>query len=237
MRYWLSNNDGKTRGPYELEQIRSLVGAGSLSPMAQVCAEGSTEWMPVASILTAPPTAPVPGSAMLDGACGCCGMSPPKKPKKLYGHTVCKTCYYKFANRRQMAYIVDWICFVVASLLIGGGFGAVAGAVGTSDEAIELVGAVLGWALLPVFLLKDGIAGCSPGKALCGVRVIDSVTGTPIGPVQSLKRNLPIVIPIVPIIILIQMLKGPRLGDGWARTKVIWKRYESNPVFQPTGTP
>lgn len=237
MRYWLSNNDGKTRGPYELEQIRSLVGAGRLSPMAQVCAEGTTEWMPVASILTAPPTAPVQSAALLDGACGCCGMSPPKKPKKLYGHTVCKTCYYKFANRRQMAYVVDTICFTVVFLVAYICMGFTLSAAGFRAEDIMFFGSVLYWVLLPLFLIKDGLGRNSPGKALCGVRVIDSATGGPIGIVTSLKRNLPIVIPIVPIIILIQMLKGPRLGDGWARTKVIWKRYESNPVFQPTGTP
>jgi hypothetical protein len=68
------------------------------------------------------------------------------------------------------------------------------------------------------------------------VQVLDARTGAPIGAGASFKRNLPLLIPIVgQLIILIQMLKGPRLGDGWAHTKVIWKKYAGQPIFRPSG--
>lgn len=47
MRYWLSTGDGTTQGPYELAQIRQMHADGRLNAAAQVCAEGSTTWMPV----------------------------------------------------------------------------------------------------------------------------------------------------------------------------------------------
>ncbi|MFM7797607.1 MAG: RDD family protein [Planctomycetota bacterium] len=236
MRYWLSNNDGKTTGPYGLEEIRAFAGSGRLSPAAMACAEGSTEWQPISSVLTAPPTAPVTAGAVMDGACGCCGMMPPKKPKTLYGHTVCKKCYTKFANRRQLAYIVDVLCLWVAVFAVGMALGEAGALAGMPEDTIELLGTLLGWALCLVFLLKDGFRGTSPGKWLCGVQVLDARTGAPIGAGASFKRNLPLLIPIVgQLIILIQMLKGPRLGDGWAHTKVIWKKYAEQPIFRPSG--
>ena len=84
---------------------------------------------------------------------------------------------------------------------------------------------------------QDGFGGYSPGKWLCGVRVIDARTGAPIGVGASFKRNLPLLIPIVgQLIILIQMNKGPRLGDGWAHAKVIWNKYADKPLFRPSGS-
>jgi uncharacterized RDD family membrane protein YckC len=236
MRYWLSNNDGRTTGPYGLEEIRAFAGNGSLSPAAMACAEGSTEWQPISAVLTAPPTAPVTADAVMDGACGCCGTMPPRKPKELYGHVVCKKCYYRFANRRQCAYIIDVLCLWAVLLFVGIALGAMGATAGMPDEALEMIVTIVGWALFPVFLLKDGFRGTSPGKWLCGVQVLDARTGAPIGAGASFKRNLPLLIPIVgQLIILIQMLKGPRLGDGWAHTKVIWKKYAGQPIFRPSG--
>lgn len=237
MRYWLSNNDGKTIGPYGLEDIRSFAGSGRLSPEAKVCAEGTTEWMPVASVLTAPPTAPVAASAMMDGACGCCGETPPRKPKKLYGHTVCKKCYYRFASRRQGAYLIDLVCLYALAFAVGIPFGIIMAMMGMAGQELELAGNVFGLAMFVLFLGKDCIRGQSPGKMACGVRVIDARTGAPIGVGASFKRNLPLLIPIVgQLIILIQMNKGPRLGDGWAHAKVIWNKYADKPLFRPSGS-
>jgi hypothetical protein len=47
MRYWLSTGDGTTQGPYELAQIRQMHADGRINATAQVCAEGSTTWMPM----------------------------------------------------------------------------------------------------------------------------------------------------------------------------------------------
>lgn len=238
MRYWLSNNDGKTTGPYGLEDIRSFAGSGTLSPQAQVCAEGTTEWVPVSTILTAPPTAPVAASALMDGACGCCGMMPPKKPKKLYGHTVCKKCYYRFANLRQAAYLIDVVCLYALLFIAGLPLGMVFAVMKLPGESIERAGNILGVVMLVPFLGKDCFRGQSPGKMACGVRVIDARTGVPTGFGTAFKRNLPFLIPIVgQLIILVQMTKGPRLGDGWTHAKVIWNKYADKPVFRPSGAP
>lgn len=195
MRYWLSNNDGRTTGPYGLEEIRAFAGNGSLSPAAMACAEGSTEWQPISAVLTAPPTAPVTADAVMDGACGCCGTMPPRKPKELYGHVVCKKCYYRFANRRQCAYIIDVLCLWAVLLFVGIALGAMGATAGMPDEALEMIVTIVGWALFPVFPLVGHL------------------------------------------IILVQMLKGPRLGDGWAHTKVIWKKHAGQPIFRPSGAP
>ena len=70
-----------------------------------------------------------------------------------------------------------------------------------------------------------------------GVRVIDARSGIPTGLKGSVLRNLPLVIPVVPLIVAVTMMKGKRLGDGWARTKVIWTRFADHELFQPEATP
>jgi uncharacterized RDD family membrane protein YckC len=84
-----------------------------------------------------------------------------------------------------------------------------------------------------VFIGKDCFSGQSPGKALMGVQVIDSETGTPSNFWKSFKRNLPLFIPLMFIFIAFSLKKGSRIGDGWAKSKVIWKKYTSNPIFAP----
>lgn len=89
--------------------------------------------------------------------------------------------------------------------------------------------------------MKDGFNGRSPGRRLCGLQVIDDTTLTPIGIRQSLKRNVFILFGVVPfggfvtfvlvIIIITQMAKGYRLFDRYARTRVVWLKYASLPVF------
>jgi uncharacterized RDD family membrane protein YckC len=107
-------------------------------------------------------------------------------------------------------------------------------AAGSRGSDIELAGNVLGWLLVPVFLCKDCFWGQSLGKAICGVRVIDETTGEPAGIGASFKRNLPLVIPLMPLVVALQMGKGHRIGDGWSGTKVIWKRFANHPVFAAT---
>ncbi len=82
-----------------------------------------------------------------------------------------------------------------------------------------------------LYVCKDCFSGHSPGKGVSGVRVVDRDTFEPIGIVGSLKRNLPILIPVMPIVIAFLLQKGYRVGDGWANSKVIWKKYANHPVF------
>lgn len=68
IRYWLSTGDGKTYGPYGVDELRSFSLQGRVSSGAMVCMEGSTAWVPIASVLGgmgmpapgAPPIAPPP---------------------------------------------------------------------------------------------------------------------------------------------------------------------------------
>lgn len=78
---------------------------------------------------------------------------------------------------------------------------------------------------------KDSLGGVSPGKALTGVRVVHQDSNLPIGIVTSLKRNWPVLIPIMPLVMAVQLLKGPRAGDGMAHTRVVWTKYAHLPVF------
>lgn len=71
----------------------------------------------------------------------------------------------------------------------------------------------------------------SPGKMITGVQVLDERTGRPIGFGASIKRNWVVLVPIMPLVIAVQLLKGRRAGDGMAHTRVIWKKYAGNPVF------
>lgn len=194
----------------------------------------------------APPTAAV--SVAAGQACPLCGRSDKNylvRGKTLFEHKVCRTCSISFLNRRQVAFIIDIVIFYVVSYSIfaGGfviGFMMVSNGGEVAEEqlaGIEMMFTVINVVLFVFwFLLKDGFSGASPGKAVMGIRVIDENTGYPIGFSGSVKRNWPIVllgfVPFAWLIIGGTMGKGYRIGDRGARTKVIWKKYQYNPVFR-----
>jgi len=154
-----------------------------------------------------------------------------QQPKKLYGCDVCKKCSSKFANRRQFAFFLDMVFVRIASFAVA----AILGILVATQEAAEPIAVFLFLLYILAILAKDGFSGTSPGKALMGVQAIDQESRKPIGFGASIKRNLPTLIPIVPLVIAVQLIKGKRLGDGWAGTQVIWRKYADNPVF--TGKP
>jgi uncharacterized RDD family membrane protein YckC len=156
------------------------------------------------------------------------------KAKPLYGQRVCQKCYYAFANRRQLAFVLDVVGWRLIAFPLALAIGLVVGLTGPSKSTIQILGLVLSFLLVVLFTCKDCFAGHSPGKALCGVKVIDSTTGHPCGIGSSFKRNLPLLIPFMPLIVAYQLCKGHRTGDGWSNTKVIWKKYASNPIFSPS---
>jgi len=84
---------------------------------------------------------------------------------------------------------------------------------------------------LLVWLCKDGLRGYSPGKAIVGVQVLDVASRKPTGLWASFKRNLPLVIPFMVLIVAFQLLRGPRTGDRWAHTRVIWRKYIDKAPF------
>jgi uncharacterized RDD family membrane protein YckC len=171
------------------------------------------------------------------------------KPGTLYGYAVCKKCINGFANRRQIAWVVDVLLIRVTVFAVTFALGVAIGIIivtsgGQVDEPVIRVLTMVDWGFVGLGLLlvaaKDGFGGYSPGKRLLGVHVVNENSGQPIGFGQSMARNWPALIPIMPIVIAVQMLKGKRVGDGMAGTRVIWDRHADSPVFavgQPPSPP
>jgi uncharacterized RDD family membrane protein YckC len=160
----------------------------------------------------------------------------------IYGHPVCKKCYYRFANRRQLGFLVD-------TLLLAGILVAVFVPLyryvlpwGTKGISAELLTSALAAPMLCLFVCKDGLGGQSPGKWLCGLKTLNDESGRPISFGQSFKRNSVFLFRLIPllgsivdlivtIVIAVQVGKGYRLGDRFAKTRVIWNRFATAPVF------
>jgi uncharacterized RDD family membrane protein YckC len=173
-----------------------------------------------------------------EGTCPLCGQTKHMhKAKPLYGHMVCKKCYYGFANRRQFAFVLDNVCWQFLLFPVSFALGLMMALSGSSQSDIESTATLMGWLLLGVFFCKDCFAGQSPGKAICGIKVIDKTTGQSGGIGASFKRNLPLLIPFMVFIVAFQLCKGHRTGDGWSNSKVIWKKYANHPVFAVRQTP
>ncbi len=183
----------------------------------------------VAAVAVAPP---LPPASQPDGACPLCGQTKHmRKAKELYGHMVCKKCYYAFANRRQFAFFLDAIGWRFLMFPVAVAIGIAMATSGASQTEIESTANVIGYLLLPIFFCKDCFGGHSLGKLMCGVKVIDEETGVTGGIGASFKRNLPLVIPFMPLIVACQLCKGHRTGDGWSQSKVVWKKYADHPIF------
>lgn len=130
----------------------------------------------------------------------------------LYGHRVCSKCYYALANRRQLAYLIDVTALCALSVVSSVVLVATMALAGVPKES---AGAFTGLVVLAspgIVLLKDSIRGHSPGKFVCGVRVIDRDTGQPVGLRASLFRTLPLLLPLVPIVVAFQLQRGRSLG-------------------------
>jgi hypothetical protein len=57
MRFYLSNGDGNTYGPYELSELKSFASQGRIRSECHLCAEGSSQWLPAARVIELPPDA------------------------------------------------------------------------------------------------------------------------------------------------------------------------------------
>lgn len=151
--------------------------------------------------------------------------------KVLYDHIVCRKCYSSFAGRRRLAFVIDWFIWYCILILAGKLLTQAMTPWLVAQGDIELAAQILGWILLPVFFFKDGFSGRSPGKLVCDVQVIDEITGQAAGFGASFKRNLPLLIPFMPLFVGIELRRGYRIGDGWSHTKVIWKKFAEFSVF------
>lgn len=188
-------------------------------PVAHPAADTSVDWAP--------------------GECPIClqQIKKPQKARTLYGLRVCNKCRNGFANRRQLAFLVDGcICSLAYHALSSlSAWLAPSGARLTPEYALlEEAIAWIGFPLL--FSFRDAIHGISPGKVLTKVQVVDERSREPIGAVQSFLRNVIFLIPYLGIIVgSSTMMKGKRWGDGWAKTRVVWLTYRHRPPFAPAG--
>jgi uncharacterized RDD family membrane protein YckC len=135
-------------------------------------------------------------------------------------------------NRRQFAWMLDimalWGIMFVVVFVVAFFVGMLRGS-GQADLSGLL--AVLPWLLYALWLFRDGFGGRSFGKSVMGLQVVDAETGQGAGFGASFKRNLPMLIPFAPLVAAFQMTRGPRLGDGWAQTRVVWTKHQGRGPF------
>ncbi len=147
--------------------------------------------------------------------------------QRLYGGWVCTSCAGSFADRRRIAFFVDWMLFgLIYELLIRIADHFNPTMVTAIFDSGFLTRLAANSTIAMVLCLKDGLAGKSIGRALTGITVVDETTRRPIGPWASLKRNLCLLVPITIFVLFFTLMKGKRWGDGWAKTRVIWDRYK-----------
>lgn len=179
--------------------------------------------------------------------CQLCHQRPASK-QTLYGHPVCKKCYYRFANRRQLAYLLESLLFALVTAPIGFWIGMQLASAGVMPDQrlFEVILWPVSLLFTSLFTMKDGFNGQSPGRRLTDLQVLDDVSGLPISFEQSFKRNAILLVGATPFVggfawlivvitIAIQLNKGYRMGDRFAKTRVIWKRYSRSPVFGGDG--
>jgi uncharacterized RDD family membrane protein YckC len=160
-------------------------------------------------------------------------------------------CQQDFAGRRQGSFFVDFVIFSFVSFIIYCGLSSLlapsSGAGLRAYEPVAFLGGML--AFTAALLLRDGVGGRSPGKALNALRVVRRDSNRPIGFAESAVRNVPLLLPMlmlmaapwwgslwllapVPLVVMGFCLQiGPRPGDGWAGTKVILNRFAHHSVF------
>lgn len=184
------------------------------------------------------------GVPVTDDYCPICAraLKRPSKAKELYGFRVCKKCRNGFANRRQGAFLVDWIILlwfpVVVILYLEDFFLGPPSPTPLLLEYLGLdraVGFIITWIVPLLFYCKDGFGGMSLGKWIMGVQVVDVNTREPVGAKQSFKRNLVFLIPLSVLVVALTMMKGRRWGDRWAHTVVIRRKYAFKAPFDPRG--
>jgi hypothetical protein len=146
-----------------------------------------------------------------------------KQRRRLYNRIVCADCRNVFALSRIGA------CFIDVISLGGIGFFGLLLIFSIIPTFLQ-ANLVLYFITLILFYFKD--VGYSPGKYLFGLRVITIITGKPIDIIQSFKRNL--ALSVAGIFAFYGLMDGLRLGDDWAKSMVIWKKYADNPVFRAT---
>ena len=165
----------------------------------------------------------------------------------LYGVRVCRGCSRAFWWRRGVAAALDMLLFylLLPGLCVGTSYWMAVNWPFTSPGIVDLLAIVvivvvcLGAFVPPLlYFVKDGGVGYSPGKWLCGLRVIKIRTGRPAGVAESSLRNMLLgLFPPIGLLMVGQVRRGPRWGDELAGTRVVWWRYRDSPVFGRAAIP
>lgn len=165
----------------------------------------------------------------------------------LYGTPICRGCSRAFWWRRGAAALFDMLLFylLLPGLCVGASYLMAVNWPFTSPGVVDTLAIVvivvvcLGAFVPPLlYFVKDGGAGYSPGKWLCGLRVIKGRTGRPAGIAESSLRNMLLgVFPPIGLLMAAQVRRGPRWGDELADTRVVWWRYRDSPVFGRAAIP
>jgi len=136
---------------------------------------------------------------------------------------VCGRCRDGVTNRRLLAFLID--SAIAFGVFIGSLF------ILERTDAARFIGEawMLPASVPPVVawvLLRDAIRGGSPGKRLTGLIVLCEETGEPVGVWKSVHRNLWLL-----KLDLSVPVKGRRVSDHSASTRVILRRHADSPVF------
>ena len=175
--------------------------------------------------------------SLINDHCPLCG-GRAKKVQRLYDHDVCRRCATKFANRRQFAWLIDFFFLYILNFVVGLMIGTLSAAAngGVASPQATWVALAMGFVVGALYGFKDGFGGKSIGKMVTGVRCVEEETGRPISFARAFKRNLIVIVPLMPLVIAATMMKGWRFGDRFAGTRVIWDRYENHWVFNKNVT-
>ncbi len=158
--------------------------------------------------------------------CTLCGLELGLSESLMYGQPVCYACSSSFWKRRAIAHVVDNFVFdfVLPLVLLF---------VLTRIPALELSFDLLFALCLALYIalqLIRGSNGLSPGKRITQLEVIDVRTGKEAGIIPTLKRNVALFVPFAALAAVFQVKKGPRFGDGWAHTRVVFKKYREGMI-------
>jgi uncharacterized RDD family membrane protein YckC len=153
MRYWLSIGDGKSYGPYMVEELIGFQREGRVGPGAMLCAEGTEQWIAAAQILggAIPPSVPHSAAATAGGVA------------------------YAGFWLRVVALIIDFVVLAIPSFMLGFVVGLV-GVAANLDPALtnflaQVVGLVTTW-LYGAILESSPMQG-TVGKMALGLKVTD----------------------------------------------------------------
>ena len=169
-------------------------------------------------------------------ACAACGRVLDGKIKLLFGQPVHGSCSNGFNLRRQVAYVLDCVLWFVLLMVV---LRVLIGPSGDPGPTLSKALLVFGFEIFmaALFLARDGAVGTSPGKWVTGLQVVDVRSGAPIGVEQSIRRNLILLVPLMPLVLVFQMRGGPRWGDASARTRVVIRSQQTARAFSVTENP